>query len=243
MQKRSASGKAGVQDRRVRSTGLIPFSALSFSTQYKESLMEIELKNLIEKIKKDGIDQADKDAKKIIEDARAEAGKMIEDAQKRGSGIVAEGERQVEQLKRSAEAAMRQAARDVLLSLREQMIGLFDRIINAQVSKDLDTELLKRLIIKAVENCSGDSIAQLEVLVNEQDKKMLEESLLAELGKKAKEQVVIKASAGVKKGFRIGYKESSSYFDFTDEAIAQMFMRRLNPRIVEILKIQEKGDS
>ena len=83
--------------------------------------MEMELSKLIDKIKKEGVQQAEKDAGEVIKDAQAKAGRIIQDAEKKRGVILDDAEKRSRDFKTASEKALKQSARDVLLTLRERV--------------------------------------------------------------------------------------------------------------------------
>ena len=210
--------------------------------------MEMELKGLIEKIKQDGVAQAEADAAKIIKDAQAKAEDIIIKSTKEGQNIIANAKQEGENFRKSSETALKQAARDALLALRVRVSEFFARVIKDKVAEELNPEALKDIIIKAVEHSIKAGITDIEIVLNDKDKQVLEKTLFAALRKEAKERVLLQEKQGVQGGFRIGAKGAGSYLDFTDQAIADGFRRYLNPKLVDALDIdlglkQDAGDA
>ena len=199
--------------------------------------MTTELKNLIERIKKDGVEQAESEAAKIAEDAKLKAKEIIDEAGRKAQEIIAAANEDASRLKTSSEHALKQAARDALLSLRGRVTEFFARVVKANVQDELSPTVLKDIILQAVEHCIKEGIMDIEVVVSPADKKALEKKLFAALRKEAKEKVLLKAGKGIEKGFRIGERDKNSYLDFTDQAIAEGFKRYLSPKLVDALDI------
>jgi V/A-type H+-transporting ATPase subunit E len=197
--------------------------------------MDVKLENLIEKIKKDGIDEAQKESQTIIDKAKEQAAAIIKEAQSKAQKLIEDGKKDVEKLKSNGEKSLQQAARDLALSLREQLTGLFDRLLKQKISGELSPEFLKDMIAKIIDNWSKDKKAEIEVLVSEKDKKKLEELLMAELKEEAKKTIDIKISKTIEKGFHIGIKGQDVYYDFTDESILEALREFLNPSLAAIL--------
>ncbi|MFH1753601.1 MAG: hypothetical protein ABH875_05405 [Candidatus Omnitrophota bacterium] len=199
--------------------------------------METELNKLIEKIKRDGVEQAERDAADIIKGAEVKAKGIIADANNRGADIVEKAEARARDFKAASEKALGQAARDVLLSLRERVVEFFDRIVKAKVKEELSDDILKEVIVKAVENFGKGCDLDIEIVVSEKEREKLKKRLFADFSKEAKERFTLKGSSGIERGFRIGEKDKDSYVDFTDEAITGALKKYLNPKLVEILDI------
>lgn len=199
--------------------------------------METGLNNLIDKIKKEGVEQAEKDAMAIITQARAKAKEILDKAERKKEEIIRDGESNAARFKDSSEKAMKQAARDVLLSLAERATEFFDRVVKERVSKELSPETLKEMILKVAANFRKDKDLDIEVLLSDEDKRKLEKSIFSALSKEAQGHVTLRAAKNIEKGFRIGEKGKDYYMDFTDEGIAAAFKGYLNPKLAEILDI------
>ncbi len=199
--------------------------------------METELDKLIQRIKKEGVEEAEKGAADVISRADQKAREIIKDAEKRKADITKEAEAESQKFREASERALKRASRDVLLTLRERVIEFFDRLVKDKTSKELTPNILKNVIVEAVENFTKEGVLDIEVLVSEDDRKRLEKSLFSALRQEVKGRVKLTGKKGIEKGFRIGEKGKDSYFDFTDEAIAEALKRYLNPRLVEMLDI------
>jgi len=207
--------------------------------------MEMELNSLIDKIKKDGVDEAQKNAKGIIGEAQGKAKKIIKDAEKQASAIITNAQSQAEDFKKASEKAINQSARDVLLVLRERVFEFFAKVVRQDVKEQLSPDALKGIILKAIENFRKDGISDIDILVSEKDRAKLQSLLFNALTKETKAHLTITGSPGIDKGFRIGQKGKDSYFDFTDEAITEAFKKYLSPKLVDMLEIDvgmEKGN-
>lgn len=199
--------------------------------------MAMELNNLIDKIKKDGVEQAESDAAKIIADVKTQARGIIDDAQEKAQEIIEHAKEEASCFKVSSEKALKQAARDALLALRGRVTEFFARIIKTHVQDELSATVLKDIIMQAIEYSIKEGVMDIEIVVSERDKKALEKKLFAALRKEAKEKVLLKTSKAIEKGFRIGERGKDSYLDFTDQAIAEGFKRYLNPKLADALDI------
>ncbi|MDP8299069.1 MAG: hypothetical protein P9L88_04120 [Candidatus Tantalella remota] len=197
--------------------------------------MEMELSNIIEKLKKEGVGEAEKESARIKEKAEAEARAIVDAAENKKKEIVSLARQEAEKLRSSGEESVRQASRDAILGLRESVTGLFDRIMQKEVKDALSAETVQQMILKLAQNSGKDGIFDIEVLLSEQDRKSLEGVLEKTLKKELSSGITLKVSPNVEKGFRIGEKGGNTYYDFTDEAIAEAFRAYLNPRVAQLL--------
>ena len=93
--------------------------------------MEQQIQDLVDSIRKEGIDKARLDADKIISEAEARAKAIIEDAEKEKEKLLAGAASSIDTERASAEASIKQAARDVSLSLKKSIEDAYTRILKA----------------------------------------------------------------------------------------------------------------
>jgi V/A-type H+/Na+-transporting ATPase subunit E len=199
--------------------------------------MEANLNSLIEKIKKEGIQQAESDAARIQADAKKQADKTIAQAQEQANSIKDQARQEAEDFKKASEAALKQASRDALLALRGRVTEFFGRVIKDKVAESLSPEVLQTIITKVIEHAVKEGSTDIEIVLSNQDKQSLEKTLFADLSKAAKQAITLQGKKEIESGFRAGEKGKGSYLDFTDHAIAESFRRYLNPRLVDALDI------
>lgn len=195
--------------------------------------MDVKLEKLIAKIKKEAVDEAQKEAAALIEGARKEAASLRAKAAADADERIRDAEKKIEQFQKNAQLALQQASRDSMLLLKESMSSLFDRVLKREVSESLTPDFMKTLIHAIVASWSKDR--NVEVQVNAQDRKQLEGVLFQGLEKDVKAGITLKPSDAFSGGFRIGLKGDDVYYDFTDQSIAEMFKSFLNPKLNELL--------
>ena len=195
--------------------------------------MDVKLENLIEKIKKEGVEEAQQASEEIIQNAKREAASILEKARKDAERIGEDGKRQSQRFKENAEADIKQAARNTELLLKEKIDALFDSVFRRKVGEAFSPEFLRQVILKLVEKWSSDNGA--EVILNEEDKKHLEAMLFAGVQEEAGKAITLRVSPDLSGGFRIGMKNGDVYYDFSDETIAEVLKSQLNPTLKEVL--------
>ena len=196
--------------------------------------MEAKLDNLIEKIKKDGVDEAKKVSERLIAQAQQQAEDVVAVAREKAEVIIDQANQKAEKFKRNSESSLKQAARDLSLSLHQEIISLLDKILKRNISQELTSDFVKELILKLVNQWDKKKDC-LEVLVAEKDVKQISEMVLDGLNKEVAGGISIKPSSFIDKGFRIGIKGSDVYYDFSDESVLEVLKEFLNPALVAIL--------
>ena len=202
--------------------------------------MEIQLQELIEQIKIDGVETAEAQAAAILETAKAEAKKIIADANTQADRILSDAKNKNERTVKSGEDAIRQAGRNLLISFRESVAKELNAIIGENVSSVYSSDALSQLIVKAVE-CwlSKPEATDISVILSSDDLAKLEDTLLAELKTKILTGVTLKANDNVDGGFRIAVNGDGAYYDYSKEAVTDMLSSYLSPKITALLKEAE----
>ena len=202
--------------------------------------MEIQLQELIAQIKKDGVAAAETQAEAILASAKAEAEKIISDAKAQADKMVADAKAENAKTVASGEDALRQAGRNLLISFRESVARELKAIVGENVTAVYSSENLSQLIIKVVEGWAAKPDAEdISVVLNGEDLKALEETLLAGLKEKMLKGVTLTANDNFDGGFRIAVNDGGVYYDYSAEAVVEMLSNYLSPKVAELMKKAE----
>lgn len=197
--------------------------------------MDVQLQELIDKIKKDGIESASKLAASMKQEAEAEAKGIIDAAKKEASAIVNQAEADARKFEQAGKSALEQASRNLVLAFRTEIQKLLDAIVTDEVVKAYDSESLKAIIPGVLQSWSSGSVDTLDVMLSEKDLKQLEDHFKTKLSDVLKKGVELKSDRNLGSGFRIASKDGSAYYDFSSEAVAELLSAYLNPKLAEIL--------
>ena len=200
--------------------------------------MDVQLQELIDKIKKDGVAAAEKDAAKIIADSEKKAEAIIEEAQSKAAEIIKSAQSETIKMEKASEEAIIQAGRNMLLSFKDALIAEFDGLIQEGTEKALSKDVLTKLVPETVKAWAKNSDAsELSVLLSEKDLKALEKSLTTSLKAEIKKGLEVKPDNTLTVGFRIGVKNGAAFYDYSAESIAEMFAAYLNPKVAALMKV------
>ena len=202
--------------------------------------MEIQLQELIDQIKKDGVEAAETEAESILNSAKAEADKIIADAQTEANKILINAKNENGRIVKSSEDAIRQAGRNLLISFRESVSRELKAIIGENVTATYSSENLTQLILNIVERWASLPDAEdITVILNSDELKSLEDNLISCLKNKMLKGVTLKANDNFDGGFRIAVNNGSAYYDYSAEAVTDMLSNYLSPKVAELLKEAE----
>ena len=194
--------------------------------------MDIQLKEVIEKIKREGIESAQSSASQIIAEAEERAATIIKEAEKESRHLKESARQDAESMEKRGVEAMRQAGRDLVLGLKSEIENIFARIIENEVADAMDEKLLSEAVLAAVQNLSE---ADFELQIPEHKFQDLEAQLQKSLAEKIFSGMTIAPSAGLDAGFRLTKKDGSAFYDFSEKEIAAMLAYFLNPRLGKLL--------
>lgn len=196
--------------------------------------MDIQLQELIDKIKKDGIEKSAVEAEALKAAAEAEAKRVTDAARKEAAAIAEAGRAEAERARLSGDAALAQAARNLILSLKAEVADVMGRVTARETARAMDADTLKAVIPEAVRSlCAGKEAA--DVLLNEKQLAELEAWAKTALAAELASGTELKAGKSLAAGFRIARKDGSAYYDFSAEAIAAALSACLNPRLAAIV--------
>jgi V/A-type H+-transporting ATPase subunit E len=203
--------------------------------------MEIQVQELIDKIKKDGVDTASQEAARIKNGAQAEAKQILETARKEADEIITRSKQEADRAEKAGNAALQQASRNLILAFRDEIQALLNKVINNEVSANYSEDILKSVLPEILKNwAANDSIS---VILPESEFAKLQDffidKLKNELGKGT--EIKLKSSRKLPYGFHIANKDGSVYYDFSSEAVAGLLSSYLNPKLASIVKEASKG--
>ena len=178
--------------------------------------MELQIQDLVTSIRKEGIEAANAEAESIISEARKKAESIVADARSEAKQIGEASEKEIAILRESAAVSAEQAKRDAVLAFKSEIQGEFEKILAANVRKELAGDGLGKLIRAAV---TGENVGDYAAEVSE-----VSDALKAELAEEVRNGLEIRPSKNVQYGFRLAAKDGSGFFDCSDDEIAEMLM-------------------
>jgi V/A-type H+-transporting ATPase subunit E len=203
--------------------------------------MDIQLQELIDKIKKDGIESASDEASRLKSQAEAEAKRIVEAANKEAEAIIARGRADAERSEKAGIAALEQASRNLVLAFKAEIQTLLDKLTAQGVSASFGEETLKSVLPDLIKSWAAKGSDDLALILPEAQLEKLRGYFNEKLAAELKNGVELKSDRNLGAGFRIASKDGSAYYDFSAESVAELLAAYLNPRLAEILKTTAKG--
>jgi V/A-type H+-transporting ATPase subunit E len=201
---------------------------------------------LIDRLKHQGIEAGQQQSQTLIQEAQAKARKIVAEAQAEAQRLRVEAREAAEREKTAGQEALRLAARDVLISLKNQIAGLFSEVLGRQVSAQFDQEaFLQKLLIavcqRETEGISADQA--LKVLLSESrsnghpnSESPVANWILALCQEGLRDGIEFAASDDRFKGFKVRVEDEQIAIDLSDQVVAQMLEQYLLPRFRSVLE-------
>jgi len=206
--------------------------------------MAEELQSLLERIQKDGVEKAEQRATEIVAEAKQKATATVKKAEARAVAIREEAEREAAAFAERGRRSVEQAARDIVLSVRQAVNKTFENLVAAEVADALDSDILKQVLVKAVESYCRETTAEtpVELLIPAKQQKEVAKFLTAKYSRALRAGLDIKADRALGAGFRVSVVNDNVDHDFSDQAITAALCQFLRPHLAEIInpKAQEK---
>ena len=206
-------------------------------------MVDTKLQELIETLKKHGVESGEAESRQIIEEAEKRAAEILAGANKEADGIVKGAKEEAERIMRQLHSSMEIAASQFLTNLKRHMeTNLLSLPVKGKLTLALDdTAFVKELILSCVkEYAKMPGASDLTLLVSKDQRDKLEDfavQLVAGPGEDKGDRVKLSLKTdGVSYGFIIGRKDGSVMLDFTSEAFLDLFIRYLSPRFHEYFK-------
>ncbi|HOX30808.1 MAG TPA: V-type ATP synthase subunit E [Spirochaetales bacterium] len=201
--------------------------------------MDIQLQELLDKIRSEGLDAAQKESSRIVGEAESKRAAILAEAEKEAKALRAKAEADAARAEESGKAALSQAARDLIIAFRDGIAGCLAAIVKAEVAAAYGPEVVAEAlphVLKAMA-AGGD----LELLLPPEQAKKLDARLLERLSAELKRGLSIRPFPGLDAGFRIAEKGGAAYYDFSAAELSELLARRLNPRLAEAVRSAAKG--
>ncbi|OQX28919.1 MAG: hypothetical protein B0D92_06435 [Spirochaeta sp. LUC14_002_19_P3] len=197
--------------------------------------MDVQLKELIDKIKNDGVKSAEEEAERILSEARDEAESLVRKAKDEAKHIRATAQADAQRAEQSGTEALKQAGRDLQQVVRANIEGIFNSIVNKNITGVLDAKTMSEAVMAAVRHLASEGASNLDVQLPESEFAAVEQGLRKQLAEELAGGMEIIPFKGLDAGFHIAVKDGSAFYDFSDKELTAMLSRFLNPRLSKLL--------
>ena len=221
----------------------------------KERQVSSGVESLIQRLKKEGVEQGREEAEKIRNEAIEQAQKIIRGAKSEAEAIVQNARDEAKKLETSGKESLHIAARDTVLDMKSMLMQRFTSDMQRLVSAEMkQKDLIQRIILEIVRRTRQDvgirddedmevilprDVVGLEDLRRKPDK--FEEDTLTQFvrsltGDILREGIHFKASDDSAGGIRVRLTERNIEIDINEESVSAILLEHLQPRFRALLE-------
>jgi V/A-type H+-transporting ATPase subunit E len=196
---------------------------------------DVQLKELIDTIHRDGVDKARQDGDTLLRQARAKADAIVADARAQAEALLANARQEQERLEHSGRESLKHVSRDLLLKVRQQLESLFSALLKEKALQALNDKEITAAIAAMIANWSPERQGKIELLLPSKQFEAMAKALRTAMAGKIAAGIEIKAAAELDNGFRVAEKDGQAYYDFSAASIAESLSLSLNPVMARIV--------
>lgn len=196
-----------------------------------------ELKNKV-------LDPAKEEAERMVSEARSQADAIVRDAKREATRIKDDARQQAQISLKQMEIDMDTAARNFILLAQERLEKAIVRpVVEEEIksvldNKDFLSSIIEILITEFSRTHGKEN--KIEILLPSRHKEVLEEWFVNKFLQKATSGVVIHFSDKVAFGFKLGFGETGTFFNF-GEGFVEVFSEFCSPRFRKHFFTSNKG--
>lgn len=213
------------------------------------------MESLIARLREEGVARGEDEAKRLVAEAQERRREILEEAEAEAQRRLDQAQAEVARLKENAHQALDIAARDAVLSLREQMVERFKEDIRRLVSEELrEEDVFRRLILtiagrvrETLDETGADEVVielprippGLEEIRRDPERMNrdgLSQLVISMTGDILREGISFEVSPERRHGIRVIAAENGLEFDMTDAAVAELIRQHLQPRFRALLE-------
>lgn len=194
-------------------------------------MSEHTLDGLIAKVKSEAIDMANKEAKQIIDEAKVQSTQILKNAEAEKSQILHNAKTASEALLDKGKIALQQAARDVQITVKNDLMKLFKSVLEVEVETAFSPDVYTKVITKVIETLGTNIDIALP--------KDTQDQLISGLQKKVATSyntVNILKKEQLLSGLSVTKTDEGWSYDITAEEISELLSKQLSQKWVELLK-------
>lgn len=199
--------------------------------------MAEELKHLIDRIKQEGLEKAEAEAKAVKAAAKEEAARIVHDAENKRDEILEQAKKDAEEYTERSTVTLEQAARDLLITIGLGIENIFNELVAEAVDESLKGEVLEKMLGTMAESAFAESGASdLAVIVSPEDKERVKAFFAERYKGRLSKGLELEEDNGILRGFHVAFKDQNVYLDFTAEAVAESIAKLLRPHLADIVR-------
>ncbi len=213
-------------------------------------MADTKLQELIDTLKKQGVDSGEAAGKQLTDAARNEADDILAKAKAEADKIISQAQAEADSRLKQLQSSMEIAASQFVTSLK---IAIEQNLVTMPMKKGLEetldnTEFLKEILGMLVKEFTLDPTHNdLEIILSaEQQERLADfaiEMIKSRRGEGGEKMPTLNLkTGGVEFGFMVSEKDDDIQLDFTSDAFLTLFLQFLSPRFRTYFKEIKPGE-
>jgi V/A-type H+-transporting ATPase subunit E len=200
--------------------------------------MSSDLQGLIDRIRKEGVEQAESEAGDLLTEARRKAGAILRQAEIDAQALRDRARAEAAAFEEQGRQTLAKTARDLIMMVQQAVERSLAAVIHQKVAAAMDPDLLRDLIPRVVEAYlkQEEDAGGVDLLISEEDQSRVVEYFLGSFRSAIDSGLEIRSDRGVVRGFKVALDGENVRHDFTAAAIAESMAAMVRPRLAEILR-------
>lgn len=201
--------------------------------------MESQLKGLIESIQRDGVQEAERRSRKIIAGAEARAEEIISEARKTAEVSLREAEQTTARWHQSAERQVQQAGENLIITIRERIIALFDNLLANEMKSSISTTQVGEIICRVVSDqlLATHRSQTAELAGNEEELAQIRTYLQRKLQKELTGSLSFITLKNGQKGLSLSFDGEHSGYRLSPDDICRAVQELLAPQLRSLIDV------
>lgn len=189
------------------------------------------LDKLIAQLKSEAIDKAEKESQSIIEAANKKAESIVKKAKEARQLTLSEAEKEAQDIVSKGESALKQAARDLNVTVKHDLLKLFEIVLKKEVEKSFTPDLIKTIVVNVV----GTLGKNIELKLPKDTEQQLVDTIHKQLQQSGNSVSIIK-DENLLKGLSITKTDEGWSYQITPEEVAAVLNGYLSKKWIHILE-------
>ena len=193
-------------------------------------MSEQSLDLIIERLKREAIDKAEEKSASLLADAQAEADRIRVEAEEQKKAMLQQAEKEAREIVEKGKSALQVAARDLSLSVRNDLLGMLRATLHKEVEESFGPDLMKAVITRLIDQLGSEVTFSLPADQKEELARFIQKKFQASAA-----SFLLLERGDSSKGISINKTDKGWSFDISPEQVAEALLPHLNPRWASIL--------
>jgi vacuolar-type H+-ATPase subunit E/Vma4 len=186
---------------------------------------------LIDKIKSEAIEAAEHKATEILDRARMEAQNSTTEAEAEREALLFRADKEAQATLTKGQMALKQAARDLIISVRNDLLKLLKNLLEQEVEDNFTPDLMEKAILIIMENMGSGT----ELRLSEDMESELAEKVRRRL-QQSNTSNSISMDSALLTGFSVAKTDEGWSYHISSKELTDLLNDHLSPKWIEILE-------